>query len=401
MKYLLSWVLTSALLCLAVTAYADTGLVTEPVVADAVTQEVVNQSAVQVAAPSAVLLDATTGTVLYAKDENTMRAPASVTKIMTMLLVLEEVEKGALKFDDLVTASQNAKELGGTQINLDIGEQMTVYDLMMAVAVASANDAAMALAEHVGGSASGFMKMMNDRAADLGMTNTTFQNPHGLPEEGHMISALDIGKMTAALLNMPSAVEFIGCETYTIRQDTNPYQMRTTNKLLGVYDGCVGGKTGYTDEAGYCMGVGATREGLTLVAVVMGEVDSETRQQDLITLFDYGFGAYTTYDISIEPISFEPIPIQNGMVDTVEIVVPKMILPPVIIEKGSTPQITQEITVTEQLQAPVEQGDEVGDVVIRMNGQEIAQFALLADQSVQVRSVGAVLLQLLQQFVSL
>lgn len=144
--------------------------------------------------------------------------------------------------DTVVTASQNAKEMGGSQINLDTGEQMTVHDLLMSVAVASANDAALALAEEIGGSESGFVTMMNRRAEELGMTHTQFQNPHGLPEEGHYTCAEDIALMTAALIENSLAAEYIGCETYTIRSDTNPYQMRTTNKMLSSYDGCLGGQ---------------------------------------------------------------------------------------------------------------------------------------------------------------
>lgn len=356
---------------------------------------------VEAAAPSAVVMEVETGTVLYAKDETTARPPASVTKIMTMLLVLEAVDRGELKMDQVITASQNAKEMGGTQINLDIGEQMTVYDLMMAVAVASANDAALALGEQIGGSESGFVTMMNRRAAELGMENTVFMNPHGLPEDGHETSALDIAKMTAALLKTSMATEFIGCETYTVRPDSNPYQMRNTNKLLSTYQGCIGGKTGYTEKAGYCMSLAAERENMQLVTVVMGETDTKTRQADLVKLMDYGFGRFRTFEIPVEPVIADPIKVTGGMADTCEVQIPQIDLSPQVIEKGEEPECTQQITLAEELQAPVQAGQKVGEVVFTLGQKEIATFELTAKVEVAVCDFPAALKEILWKILTI
>lgn len=392
MKRLLALLLTGCLLLgTAQVAFADTWADIVPTMA----------SMVEAAAPSAVVMEVETGTILYAKDETTARPPASVTKIMTMLLVLEAVDRGELKMDQMVTASQNAKEMGGTQINLDIGEQMTVYDLMMSVAVASANDAALALGEQIGGSESGFVTMMNRRAAELGMENTVFMNPHGLPEEGHETSALDIAKMTAALLKTSMATEFIGCETYTVRADSNPYQMRNTNKLLSTYQGCIGGKTGYTEKAGYCMSLAAERENMQLVTVVMGETDTKTRQADLVKLMDYGFGRFRTFEIPVEPVIADPIKVTGGMADTCEVQIPQIDLPPQVIEKGEEPKCTQQMTLAEELQAPVQAGQKVGEVVFTLGDQEIATFELTAQAEVAVRDFPAALKEILWKILTI
>lgn len=392
MKRLIAFLLTGCLLFgTTQLAFADIWADVVPTMAPMVEAE----------APSAVVMEAETGTVLYAKEETAERAPASVTKIMTMLLVLEAVECGELKMEDLVTASQQAKEMGGTQINLDIGEQMSVYDLMMAVAVASANDAALALAEQVGGSESGFVTMMNNRAAELGMGNTVFQNPHGLPEEGHHTSALDIAKMTAALLKMSMATEFIGCETYTVRPDSNPYQMRNTNKLLSTYQGCIGGKTGYTEDAGYCMSLAAARENMTLVTVVMGEADTKTRQADLLKLMDYGFGRFRTFAIPVEPVIADPIAVQNGMQDTCEVVIPDIKLSAQVIEKGIEPNVQQKVELSEELQAPIQAGQAVGKVIFTMDEKEVAVFDLTAKSDVALRDFPAALKEILWKILTI
>lgn len=373
---------------------------TQVVFADVMTVETV-ASVTEITAASAVLIELETGNILYEQNADEIREPASVTKIMTMLLVLEAVESGQITLDDVVTASQNAKEMGGSQINLDVGEQMTVYDLMMSVAVASANDAAMALAEYVAGSEAAFVSLMNQRALELGMTSTSFQNPHGLTEDGHTTTAADIAIMTAALLQNPFASTFLSCETYTIRADTDPYQMRTTNALLSDYAGCVGGKTGYTETAGYCMSVAATQDGMTLIAVVMGCESSEMRTADLECLLDYGFANYESYSITVDEIDLSPIAVSMGMENTVDLTMEEFTVPSQVIEKGSTPVVEQTVELAEQLQAPVYEGMQVGTVKFTLNDTLIYAVPIVVTREIAYRSVKNVLQELLWRIASL
>jgi len=350
---------------------------------------------------SGILFEPATQTVLWEKNADERMAPASVTKIMTMLLVLEAMEEGTLTADTVVTASINAKEMGGSQINLDIGEEMTVHDLMMAVAVASANDAALALAETIGGSEAGFVTMMNRRAAELGMENTLFQNPHGLPAEGHYTSAADIAKMTGALVSHPLAETYLSCETYTVRPDTDPYQMRTTNKMLSSYDGCIGGKTGYTEEAGYCMSVAAKREEMTLIAVAMKEETSERRQADLKRLLDFGFGHYALKTIPAKPINAKPIPVKNGMENEVSLLEPEITSPVYLTEKGVETEAVQQTSLPEFAEAPIKEGESAGKVTFTVDGKEIACYHISYAETVEKRTVFLVFKRLFSNFIKL
>lgn len=337
---------------------------------------------------NAILMECTTGKVLYALNETQQRAPASVTKIMTMGLVLEQIQQGKLAMDDMVTASEHAKEMGGTQINLDTGEQMSVYDLLMSVAVASANDAAMALAEHIAGSEEGFVNMMNAKAQELGMENTHFVNPHGLPVEGHVTCAKDIAQMTRFLLSFEQSREFIGTQIYPIREGENEYKMRNTNNLLWSYNGCIGGKTGYTEDAGYCMSVAAERDGMTLIAVVMGEKTAAERTEDLEKLLDYGFGNFAVFNVPVEPVEPEPLKVKFGTVETAQVAVPDMTIAPQVITKGMTPEVKQDVTCKSECEAPLKAGQKVGEVTVTMDGEVVGSFDLTVEQAVERRTFG-------------
>lgn len=369
-----------------------------PVWADEGSVPVLSLSELTIQGESGVLYEPETDTFLWEKAPEEELAPASVTKIMTMLLTLEAIGQGELAPDTLVVASQNAKEMGGSQINLDTGEEMSVHDLLMAVAVASANDAALALAEEVGGSEAGFVTMMNRRAEELSLTHTHFENPHGLPQEGHYTCAADLARMTAALLENPLAAEYLGCETYTIRAEENPYQMRTTNKLLSTYAGCIGGKTGYTEEAGYCMSVAAAREGTTLIAVAMKEETSEQRQADLKLLLDFGFGHYTVEDFALSPVEAGPVAVENGMAPWVAVEIPAITPPRYLAEKGKEVSLSQTVTLSPSLEAPVEAGDVVGSVSFLVEGEEVENIPLTAAQAVPRRTAGRVFATLWQTF---
>lgn len=335
---------------------------------------------------NAVIMEKETGKILYAKNETEKKAPASVTKIMTMLLTLDQIQQKKLSFDDMVTASEHAKEMGGTQINLDVGEKMSVYDLLMSVAVASANDSAMALAEHIGGSESGFVNMMNDKAKELGMENTHFVNPHGLPIDNHVTCAKDIAIMTRELLQYDKTEEFIGTKIYPIREGEKEYKMRNTNNLLWSYQGCIGGKTGYTKDAGYCMSVSAKRDGVTMIAVVMGEKTSKERTADLEKMLDHAFMTYDLYKIKLDKIKTKEIDVECGDKQQVKIKVKNPDIPKQVIIKGSQPKIQQKVKIDKTIKAPVKKGSKVGDIVVLMNGEEVYKTDIVTCSKVSERT---------------
>lgn len=245
------------------------------------------KSAMELSAPSAILIEQSTGKVLFEKNADEQLPPASVTKVMTMLLVMEAVDSGKISFDDMVTGSENAKSMGGSTIFLDAGEQMSVYDLMKGVAVASGNDAAVALAEFVAGSEEGFVEMMNKRAQELGMTNTTFKNPNGLDTQGHLTTARDIAVMSAELLRHKRIFEFTTIWMDSLRD--GKFTLANTNKLIRFYDGANGLKTGSTSIAKNCISASAMRNDMQLIAVVMAAPTSAQRFADAKKAFRLRF----------------------------------------------------------------------------------------------------------------
>ena len=242
----------------------------------------------EVSAKSAVLMDVATGTVLYEKNAHEALAPASVTKVMTMLLIMEAIDSGALRYEDTVTASEAAAAKGGSQIFLKAGEQMSVTEMLKSIAVSSANDCACAMAEHLAGSESAFVDRMNARARELGMNDTHFVNCTGLTAKGHVTSAYDIALMSRELLRChPDITHFTSIWMDTVRNGA--FGLSNTNKLIRFYSGATGLKTGYTSGAGYCLSASAKREGMELIAVVMGCESSQKRTADCKALLDYGF----------------------------------------------------------------------------------------------------------------
>lgn len=370
------------------------------------TMQVFAEDTVPTAAPAplsqnAVVMEYSTGKLLYAVNETQQRAPASVTKIMTMCLAFEQIQSGKLTMDTMITASENAKNMGGTQINLDVGEQMKVYDLLMAVAVCSANDAAIALAEHIGGSESGFVTMMNAKAKELYMDNTNFMNPHGLPADGHVTCAQDIALMTKYLLSFEQSKEFIGTKIHAIREGENEYKMRNTNNLLWTYNGCIGGKTGYTEDAGYCMSIAAQRDGMTAIAVVMGEATSKDRTIDIEALLDYAFNNFTLWNVPVEPVALSPIPVKFGIKSHANITTTQMLVPSQVIPKGTTPTITQEVELSPSVTAPVNDNQSVGKVKVLMDGTVISEFDITADKAVARRDFPRSLAMLIKNLVTM
>ena len=308
------------------------------------------------------LIDQDTGTVLYEKNADQQMPIASITKVMTLLLTFEAIHDGRLTLDTLVPVSEHAYHMGGSQIWLEPGEQFTLDEMIKAICVSSANDAAVAVAELVGGSEQGFVQMMNDRAAELGMTNTTFHNACGLDTEGHLSTARDVAIMSRQILTTcPEVLHYTGIWTDTLRGGAT--QLVNTNKMLRRYNGITGLKTGTTGGAGVCISASATRDGLNLIAVVLGAPSSKDRFEAAATLLDYGFAAWRAAPlpamedrpllIKVKGSAEESVPLEYSAL-------PESILMP----KESAAELTAQLTLPDELDAPVQQGQAVGMVRI-------------------------------------
>lgn len=331
----------------------------------------------EITAPSAILMEKTTGSILYEQEAAAQYEPASVTKIMTLLLVMEAIDSGSLGWDDMVTASPHAISMGGSQIWLKENEQMSVRDMVKAVTVVSANDCAVALAEHLAGSEAAFVERMNQRAAELGMERTAFKNCTGLPAEGHLTCALDIALMSRELiLNHPAIREFSTIWMDTLRDGA--FQLSNTNKLIFYYDGATGLKTGFTDTALYCLSATAERDGMELIAVILKSPTSPKRFESAKVLLNYGFATYGL--ASPEPPALSPIPVTLGEEAAVEVRMEgdSTILAP----REKLGSLEVEIDQEEALSAPVEAGQVVGQMRVVSNGEVLAEIPLAAERSV-------------------
>ncbi len=344
-------------------------------------------AAPETTAPSCILMDGATGTVLYEQDADHQLAPASVTKVMTLLLVMEAIDRGQLGWDDMVTTSAAAAAKGGSQVYLEENEQMSVHDMVKCVVVSSANDCATALAEAVAGSESSFVEKMNQRAQELGMENTHFANCTGLDDEAgadvHYTTSRDIAIMSRELLKHDEIREFTTIWMDTIRDGT--FGLSNTNKLVRFYSGTTGLKTGFTQAAGYCMSASAERDGMELIAVVMNCKTSTDRFESAKALLEYGFANYTLVD----PVGQEEIPavaVELGTSETVQAV--PQAADPVLLDKAAAAGVTREITVTEQVSAPVEQGQTLGTITLKSGDDVFAEIPLVAEVGVERLSWG-------------
>ena len=342
---------------------------------------VVQAAALEVAAPSAVLMEAATGTVIYEKDAHTRLAPASVTKVMTLLLVMEALESGRISWDDTVTASEAAAAKGGSQVYLEVGEQMTMDEMLKSVVVSSANDCATALAEHIAGSESAFVDMMNQRAGELGMNDTHFVNCTGLDDDPnsaeHLTSAYDIAVMSRELLRHDDIRRYTTIWMDTVRN--GEFGLSNTNKLVRFYDGTTGLKTGYTSGAGHCLSASARRDGVEYIAVVLHCSSSGERFQSAKQLLDYGFANYTLAQPDPD-VEIPPVPVILG---TQETVVPVCADDsPVLLEKSRRNAVTTQVEVDPQVRAPVEEGQRLGTMTLRAEGEVLAQIPLVAPTAV-------------------
>ena len=329
-------------------------------------------------AGSAVLMEKETGTVLYEAPAHDKLEPASVTKVMTLLLVIEAIDSGRLKLDDMVTVSARAASMGGSQVYLKEGEQMTVDDMLKAVAVVSGNDAAVALAEHLAGSESAFVERMNQRAHELGMEDTNFLNCTGLPAAGHLTSAYDIALMSRALIGHAKIREYTTIWMDTIRD--GQFQLANTNKLVRFYEGCTGLKTGSTDSALYCLSATAERDGMELIAVVMKSPTSAQRFESAKSLLNFGFANYTLLDIQPDA-AIPPVEVSLGTLDQVQPILGQGSR--ILVDRNELNEVTTELRLTDNVEAPVEQGQKLGEMVVSVGGQERQVIPLVADQAVE------------------
>ena len=346
-----------------------------------------------VQAKATLLMEKETGQVLFAQNEREKLEPASVTKVMTLLLVMEAIARGELHYEDVVTVSANAASMGGSQVYLSEGEQITVEELLKAVCVSSGNDAAVALAEQVSGVTELFVQQMNNRALELGMTDTHFANPTGLPAEGHVTSARDIALMSRELIGKHTDIR----RFTTIWMDTirgGEFGLSNTNKLIRFYDGATGLKTGSTDAAGYCISATAERDGMELIAVVLGGETSQQRFEDAKTLLNYGFSAYALADVT--PAEAPLVPIRLGRSPTVAAELPQSKL---LVSKGQAGSLTQAVTLREDLSAPIAKGSPVGTLTVKSDDTVLAELPLTSAADVERMSWSDLFLRLLQDAV--
>ncbi|MEE0858478.1 MAG: D-alanyl-D-alanine carboxypeptidase family protein [Acutalibacteraceae bacterium] len=348
----------------------------------------------EITAPSAILVEAETGKVLFEKESHQVRACASITKVMTMILVMEAIDEGKLSMEDTITSSAHAASMGGSDIWLEEGEVMTVHDLIKATMVASANDAAVALAEEICGSEDAFVEKMNQKAKELGMNETTFKNCNGLDEDGHLTSAYDVALMSRELIKHKEIFEFTSIWMDYLRDGKT--QIVNTNKLLKSYKGITGLKTGTTSQAGSCISATATRDGLTLVAVVLGSATGQERFTDASALLDYGFANYCIYTPKFDE-EIPEINVKNGMQSNLK--AQANISGNFVIEKGKSKEVTYKLSVEDEVEAPVNKGDKVGTLTFYIGKEKLKEYPVVATHIVDKMDFSSVFALLFEWFV--
>ena len=339
------------------------------------------ESADLIQAPSGVLMEAQTGTVIYQKDSDTRRSPASITKIMTLILIFDALEKGNLKLDDIVTTSAYAKSMGGSQVFLEEGETQTVETLIKCIVIASENDASVAMAEHICGSEQEFVRHMNERATELGMKNTHFEDCCGLTDSSnHYTTARDIAIMSRELITKyPKILEYssIWMEniTHVTKQGTKKFGLTNTNKLIRSYDGCVGLKTGSTSLAKYCLSAVAKRNKITLIAVVMAAPDYKVRFKDAASMLNYGFSRCSLYiDEKMQPLP--EVPVKKGKEKSVPLVYEKQFQ--YLNTDGETiGKVEKKLRIHREVKAPLKKGSQAGEMIYSADGKELGRVRIL------------------------
>lgn len=338
---------------------------------------------------SAILMDAATGTVLFEKNADEALPPASVTKVMTLLLVMEALEAGQYALTDMVTVSAHAASMGGSQVFLKEGETMSVEEMVKCVVISSANDCAVALAEYTAGSEESFVERMNARAAELGLANTHFENTNGLDDTvtDHKTSARDIALMSAALIRHPVILKYSGIWMDTIRDGA--FGLTNTNRLVRFYPGCTGLKTGSTSKAGFCVSATAERDGLSLICVIMGSTSRDSRNAAATKLLDFGFANYSAYTA---PGAQKSLPVTCGKKETVTVRYDAF---SGLVPKGCAGKVEVRVELPEKTTAPVQKGARVGTVTYTLEGSEIGSVGIFAEEGVERLSFGSLFCRLL------
>ena len=355
-------------------------------------QAVVGQPG-ELKAASVILMEKKTGQILYEKNAHARCAPASVTKVMTMLLVMEAIDAGTLTWEQPISVSAHAVSMGGSQIWLKENEQMTVRDMLKAVAVVSANDCAVALAEAVAGSEDAFVARMNQRAGELGMADTNFLNATGLPAAGHVTSAYDIALMSRELvLRHPEIREYTTIWMDSLRNGA--FQLSNTNKLIRFYDGATGLKTGFTSSAHYCLSATAERDGMELIAVTMDSPTSTDRFETAKALLNFGFANYALVNVYPSQ-ALPPVTVDLGVYDAVQPILAQT--PRLLVEKAQAGQVETTLSLSPTVTAPVEQGQVLGCMEVTVAGQRMAQIPLVADRAVDRLTAVGIFRQLLRR----
>lgn len=357
---------------------------------NAVTEETIT-------APSAVLMETSSGKILFEKNPHEQRPCASITKVMTMLLVCEAIDNGKLSLDDTITASAHAASMGGSDIWLEEGETMSADDMIKATVVASANDAAIALAEHLCGSEEVFVEKMNEKASQLGMKDTVFKNCNGLDEDGHITSAYDVAVMSRELMKHEMIFDYTSIWLDNLRDGKT--QIVNTNKLLKTYNGITGLKTGTTNDAGCCMSASAKRGDMNLVAVVLGCNSGKERFSDAAALLDYGFANFSVTQLKAPEDLPKTIKVENGMQGNIGIGCD--VNASIVLDKNSSSKIVSKIDLPESIEAPVVSGQKLGTVTYSLDGNAVKSFEITALQDAEKISFASVFSVLLNSIISL
>ena len=338
-------------------------------------------------AKSAILMEESTGNILYESNPDERLPIASVTKVMTMLLIMEAVDSGKISLDDMVTVSENAMSYGGSTMFLETGEQLTVNDMLKGIAVASANDGCVAMAEHLAGSESAFVDMMNEKAKELGMENTHFMNTNGLDEDDHYSSARDVAIMSRELMKHETIFNYTSIWMDTLRG--GKFQLANTNKLIRFYDGANGLKTGSTSKALCCLSAAAKRNDMQLIAVVLGAPTSAERFASAKSLLDYGFANYAVNTQITAGDEVQKIAVEKGVDKEVGVVAGDSCS--TLVKKGQEDNITKEIKIDETITAPIEAGQKIGTMTISRDGEVIAYIDLYASSAVEKKGIGIII----------
>ncbi len=350
-------------------------------------------------AKSAILIDWGSGTILYEKNSHEKLPPASITKVMTMLLTLEAVDQGRITLEDMATISQRAASMGGSQMYMEEGEQQTIETLLKGMAIGSANDACVAAAEYVAGSEAIFVEKMNKRAKDLGMNDTNFVNTNGLPAENHYTSAYDIGLMSKELLKHKVAHEwFTTWQTKVLvglsGKEQTEFELTNTNRLIKLYPGANGIKTGFTQEAGYCLSGSATKGDLTLIAVVLGCETTHKRWGETMRLLDYGFATCESAVLARHGEILGTVTVEKGALDKVEAIAGSDIS--LLVKKGESNRVTTETVLPERINAPLKAGEQIGELIALKDGEETGRYPLVAATDVEIAGLGHIYKKMLR-----